>query len=257
LPPTEAEVREIVLRVLSRLAESRPDVLGAGPGTRNPGVAAPPARSGGRTLIDESVVRDLAPGSRLVVPRGAVITPLARQIAQERNVLLDDSAPAPTVRTPAQSKAGAQQRVAIGADHGGYPLKETLKAQLQNLGYEVVDCGTTSTDAVDYPDFAYAVAQLVAGGQCANGIMIDGAGIGSCITANKVPGVRAAMCYDHATAVNSREHNHANVLTLGAGLIGANLAKQILQTWLATPYGGGRHAARVQKIVAIEKRFTK
>ncbi len=161
------------------------------------------------------------------------------------------------MRVPGKAGAKSQQRVAIGADHGGYPLKETLKGHLQSLGYEVVDCGTNSTDSVDYPDFAYAVAQLVASGQCANGIVIDGAGIGSCMTANKVPGVRAAMCYDHATAVNSREHNHANVLTLGAGLIGANLAKQIVQTWLATPYGGGRHAARVEKITAIEKRFTR
>ena len=136
-------------------------------------------------------------------------------------------------------------------------MKEALKPHLQSLGYEVVDCGTNSTEAVDYPDTAYAVARLVADGSCANGIIIDGAGIGSCMVANKVPGVRAALCYDHASATNSREHNHANVLTLGAGLIGTNLAKLIVQAWLATPYGGGRHAKRVEKITAIEKRFTK
>jgi ribose 5-phosphate isomerase B len=215
-------------------------------------------------MIDEAAVRALAPGARLAVPKGALVTPLARQAAQERGVtLVEDAAatPAPAASSSpsatAKAAATAQQRVAIGADHGGYPLKETLKAHLQSLGYEVIDCGTSSADAVDYPDYAYAVAQLVASGQCANGIAIDGAGIGSCMTANKVPGVRAALCYDHATAVNSREHNHANVLTLGAGLIGANLAKQIAQTWLATPYGGGRHAARVEKIKAIEKRFAK
>jgi ribose 5-phosphate isomerase B len=207
-------------------------------------------------MIDEAAVRALAPGSRLAVPRGALVTPLARQVAQERGITLDEGAAAPAPRSSARS-ASPGQRVALGADHGGYPLKETLKAHLQSLGYEVVDCGTNSADAVDYPDFAYAVAQLVASGQCANGIVVDGAGIGSCMAANKVPGVRAALCYDHATAVNSREHNHANVLTLGAGLIGANLAKQIAQTWLSTPYGGGRHAARVEKIKAIEKRFTK
>ncbi|MCX6029512.1 MAG: ribose 5-phosphate isomerase B [Chloroflexi bacterium] len=149
------------------------------------------------------------------------------------------------------------QRVAIGADHGGYAMKEALKPHLQSLGYEVVDCGAHSTDAVDYPDIAYAVARLVADGKCANGIIIDGAGIGSCMAANKVPGIRAALCYDHATAVNSREHNHANVLTLGAGLIGANLAKQIVSDWLATPFGSGRHAKRVEKIMAIEKRYLK
>jgi ribose 5-phosphate isomerase B len=218
-------------------------------------------------LIDEAAVRELGRGARLVAPAGALITPLARQAAEELDITIEEStaptktgahaAPATAGRTVARRTAGAQQRVAVGADHGGYPLKETLKAHLQTLGYEVVDCGTSSTDAVDYPDFAYAVAQLVASGQCANGIVVDGAGIGSCMTANKVPGVRAAMCYDHATATNSREHNHANVLTLGAGLIGANLAKQIVQTWLATPYGEGRHAARVAKITAIEKRFSR
>jgi ribose 5-phosphate isomerase B len=223
-------------------------------------------RTPARKLIDESAVRDLARGSRLVAPRGALLTPLAREIAEERGIIIEEAAappagtqssPVPAPQSNARGTADSQQRVAVGADHGGYPLKETLKAHLQSLGYEVVDCGTSSTDVVDYPDFAYAVAQLVASGQCANGIVVDGAGIGSCMTANKVPGVRAAMCYDHATAVNSREHNHANVLTLGAGLIGANLARQIVQTWLATPYGSGRHAARVQKITAIERRFSK
>ncbi|MBM4423399.1 MAG: ribose 5-phosphate isomerase B [Chloroflexi bacterium] len=147
--------------------------------------------------------------------------------------------------------------VALGADHGGYPLKETLKAHLASLGYAVTDCGTNSTEAVDYPDFAYAVARLVSEGKAWRGIVIDGAGIGSAMAANKVPGVRAALCYDHATAVNSREHNDANVLTLGAGLIGANLAKQIVEVWLRTEFGGGRHAKRVSKIIEIEKRFLK
>jgi len=124
-------------------------------------------------------------------------------------------------------------------------------------GYRVVDCGTHSSDAVDYPDFAYAVARLVADGRAWRGIVIDGAGIGSCMAANKVPGVRAAMCYDQATAVNSREHNDANVLTLGAGLIGPSLARQIVDTWLTTEFGGGRHARRVDKIDQIGKRFSK
>jgi ribose 5-phosphate isomerase B len=147
--------------------------------------------------------------------------------------------------------------VALGADHGGFALKETLKEFVAGLGYRVVDCGTNSAEAVDYPDFAYAVARLVASGEAWRGIVVDGAGIGSAMAANKVPGVRAALCYDHATAVNSREHNDANVLTLGAGLLGASLAKQIVQTWLATAFGGGRHQRRVDKIVEIEKRFLK
>lgn len=144
--------------------------------------------------------------------------------------------------------------VAIGCDHGGVAMKNELKSYLQEKGYQVLDCGTDSTEAVDYPDFAEAVARKVACGEAWRGIVIDGAGIGSCMAANKVAGVRAAMCYDHATAVNSRQHNDANVLTLGAGLIGLALAKQILDTWLGTEFGGGRHAKRVDKIMAIESR---
>ena len=155
--------------------------------------------------------------------------------------------------------ASSEQRgpVAVGADHGGYALKEALKAYLHELGYTLTDCGTHSTEPVDYPDLAYAVARLVGSGEAWRGIVVDGAGIGSAMAANKVPGVRAALCYDHATAVNSREHNDANVLTLGAGLIGPNLAKQIAQTWLATPFGGGRHQGRVDKITDIERRFSR
>ena len=147
--------------------------------------------------------------------------------------------------------------VAIGTDHGGVDLKEILKKDLLDNGYEVIDVGTHTKDAVDYPDIALAVAQKVASGEACRGVIIDGAGIGSCMAANKVPGIRAALCYDYATAVNSREHNKANVLTLGAGLIGTNLAKQILNTWLTTEFGGDRHARRIDKITAIEKRFTK
>jgi len=154
-------------------------------------------------------------------------------------------------------RGGGARVVALGADHGGFSLKETLKDFVASLGYGVLDCGTTSTNAVDYPDLAYAVARLVSEGQAWRGIVVDGAGIGSCMAANKVPGVRAALCYDHATAVNSREHNDANVLTLGAGLLGPALAKQIAQTWLATEFAGGRHERRVAKIGEIERRFSK
>ena len=117
------------------------------------------------------------------------------------------------------------------------------------------DCGTHTSESVDYPDYAHAVARLVADGTCQAGIIIDGAGIGSAMTANKVPGVRAALCYDISSARNSREHNHANVLTLGAGLIGDGLAWQIVEAWLATPWGEGRHARRVDKISDIERSY--
>lgn len=159
--------------------------------------------------------------------------------------------------TPAAEPAAARRAVAIAADHGGYALKELLKPFLTELGYEPIDLGTNGTESVDYPDFAFAVASAVAQGRCQVGIMIDGAGIGSCMVANKVPGVRASLCYDVSSAGNAREHNHANVLTLGAGLVGPNLARQIVQTWLQTPWGEGRHAKRVEKITAIERRFTR
>ena len=170
----------------------------------------------------------------------------------------------PPVESPKQEQASiasaqspVKKIVAIGTDHGGVDLKEILKTELTELGYSIIDCGTNTKEAVDYPDIALAVSKLVVDGSAWRGVVIDGAGIGSCMCANKVPGVRAAMCYDYATAVNSREHNDANVLTLGAGLIGVNLAKQILKTWLATEFAGGRHAKRVEKIISIEKSYTK
>ncbi len=165
----------------------------------------------------------------------------------------------PTVEspTPHEPVAGDNETIAIGADHGGYPLKEKLAFRLREQGHAVVDCGTDSSKSVDYPDFAHAVAGMVATGQARWGIIVDGAGIGSAMVANKVPGVRAALCYDLSTARNSREHNHANVLTLGAGLIGDNLAWQIVQEWLATEWGGDRHARRVEMIMEIERRYSK
>ncbi|HEU6443895.1 MAG TPA: ribose 5-phosphate isomerase B [Gaiellaceae bacterium] len=156
-----------------------------------------------------------------------------------------DAAPSPT----------ESAEVAVGADHGGYRLKELIVADLRERGFGVHDCGTTNTESVDYPDFAHDVARRVADGGCRCGIVVDGAGIGSCMVANKVPGIRAATCWDVSSAKNSREHNHANVLVLGAGLIGDNLALEIVQAWLSTPWGGDRHARRVAKITEIERRY--
>jgi ribose 5-phosphate isomerase B len=153
--------------------------------------------------------------------------------------------------------ASGRKVVAIGADHGGFELKEALKTDIIGLGFDLNDMGTNSKEAVDYPDFAHAVAEAVSAGHAWRGIIIDGAGIGSCIVANKVPGVRAGMAYDVSSANNSREHNDTNVLTLGAGLIGVNLAKQIVKTWLTTEFAGGRHLPRVDKIKGVEKRYLK
>jgi len=137
------------------------------------------------------------------------------------------------------------KRVALGADHGGYDLKTILAAHLQKAGHQVEDVGTSSREAVDYPVFARAVAQAVSAGRADVGIVIDGAGIGSCMVANKIPGVRAALAYDLSSARNSREHNDANVLTLGASLIGTGLAQQIVDTWLSTECTEPRHLNRV------------
>jgi len=203
----------------------------------------------GRPLLDEDTVRQAPAGSTLTLAPNTIITPLAQEVARERRIELTYAAP-----PPASAKSGGKpggQRIAIGADHGGYEMKEALKAVLA-AEYEVIDCGTHSKDPVDYPDIAVAVARRVASGEAWRGILIDGAGIGSCMAANKIAGVRAAMCYDQATAVNSREHNNANVLTLGAGLIGPNLAQSIVQVWLNTEFGGGRHAGRVAKIDALD-----
>lgn len=145
------------------------------------------------------------------------------------------------------------RRLVIGADHGGVALKDVVLAFLRERGSEVHDVGTFGTAPVDYPDFAAAVAHAVANGSAELGIMIDGAGLGSCMAANKVAGVRAAMCYDVTTAGNAREHNNANVLTLGGTLIGSRLALEIVRTFVDTPFAGGRHAARVDKVDALER----
>ena len=158
--------------------------------------------------------------------------------------------------TPAATQSRTEPvAIAIGADHGGSALKDTIGKMLTEAGFAVQDCGTHGSDPVDYPDIAHAVARLVADGTCRWGIILDGAGIGSCMVANKVPGIRAALCHDLSSARNSREHNHANVLTLGARFIGEGLAIEIVRAWLGTEWAPGRHAARVEKITAIERRY--
>jgi ribose 5-phosphate isomerase B len=204
-----------------------------------------------KSIITVDDIRTTQPGSVLSIPPEAIITDLAREVAQAQQINF----------VTRDNLAGARSSdsgpvLAIGADHGpSFPMKEAFKPYLEELGYTVLDCGTYTADTVDYPDIAYAVAQQVANGTAWRGIIIDGAGIGSCIAANKVPGIRAALCCNEAMARNSREHNDANVLTLGAGMIGLNLAKQIVAAWLQTDFGGGRHQRRVNKVMEIEQRF--
>jgi ribose 5-phosphate isomerase B len=192
---------------------------------------------------------------------GPEIRQIVQRVIHRAMGLAAQTAASATSATQNEAAPGSmpalREVIAIGADHGGFELKEILKADLPGLGFDVIDVGAHSKDAVDYPDIAHAVAGLLYAGKVKRGIIIDGAGIGSCIVANKVAGVRAGLAYDYSSAVNGREHNDTNVLTLGAGLIGVNLARQILKTWLTTPFGGGRHAQRVEKIAAIEKQYLK
>jgi ribose 5-phosphate isomerase B len=196
--------------------------------------------------------QDVPAGGELRVPVGTIVTSSAREVAAGRGVrileLPEDqlSALAPPDRT-----------VAIGSDHGGYRLKEALKPLLESLGLEARDVGVSEEKPADYPDIAHLVAKLVGSGTATRGVIIDGAGIGSCMAANKVPGIRAALCYDKASARNGREHNDSNVLTLGARLLTQTQAEDVLRTWLETPFAGGRHQARVQKIMDIEQQYSR
>ena len=206
-----------------------------------------------KTVITVDDIRAVQPGSTLPIPPGAIVTDLARELAQNQKINLVENKLSPNTPT-----ARNKPVIAIGSDHGpSFPMKEELKSYLEELNYTPLDCGTYNPDSVDYPDIAYAVAKQVANGTAWRGVIIDGAGIGSCMAANKIPGIRAALCYNQAMAHNSREHNNANVLTLGAGMIGLNLAKQIIDTWLNTDFAGGRHKRRVNKITDIEQRFLK
>jgi ribose 5-phosphate isomerase B len=147
--------------------------------------------------------------------------------------------------------------VAVGSDHGGLEMKEQVKAQLTRLGYRFHDFGTHTPEPVDYPDIALAVAKAVQAGDARLGILIDGAGIGSAMAANKVPGVRAALCVDAAAARNAREHNDANVLTLGAKFVDQARMREIVETFLASACTEERHVRRVKKIKAIEETYCK
>jgi len=213
---------------------------------------APPERDythdeSSKTIITERDVSGLPEGARLRLAEGARLTPLAADIIRERGVQI--------VRRQSRGGSGTSKTVAVGADHGGYPMKEELKAFLGELGHRVRDFGTNSKEAVDYPDFAHAVARAVSEGEAEVGICIDGAGVGSAMTANKVPGVRAAACYSVRVAVNSREHNGANVLTLGSGTINSQEMRDIVRAWLSADITEDRHKKRVAKIEAVERQY--
>jgi ribose 5-phosphate isomerase B len=144
-------------------------------------------------------------------------------------------------------------RIAVGADHAGFPLKQDLVVFLQQEGHEVLDMGTGSTDPVDYPSFCAAAARAMVDGRADRAIVLGGSGQGEQIAANKVHGVRAALCHDLYLARLSREHNDANVLAMGARVVAPAYAREIVTVWLATPFDGGRHIPRIEQIAAIER----
>ena len=143
-------------------------------------------------------------------------------------------------------------KISMGCDHGGYRLKEHVKAYLTAQGHEILDCGCNSLDSCDYPEFGAAAARAVANGSCERGIVICTTGIGISITANKVKGIRCALCSEPLSAEMTRKHNNANVLAMGAGMTGPNMAERIVDTFLSTEFEGGRHQRRVDGIAAVE-----
>jgi ribose 5-phosphate isomerase B len=215
-----------------------------------------------KPLVTAADLERIPQNGELAITADTIVTPLAREEAERRGItfriaLKKEQQTSPSMASGDISPEKSARIVAIGSDHGGFELKEQLKGHLRDWGYRLLDVGTNSAEAVDYPDFAEAVGNAVAKGEAWLGIVLDSAGIGSAIAANKVPGVRAALCYDRATARNSREHNDANVLTLGAKLISPEIAREIVALWLSTPFVGGRHQRRVDKIRAIEARAAK
>jgi ribose 5-phosphate isomerase B len=202
-----------------------------------------------KSLITEEDLRGLEEGSRVRVSVKVKFTPLAEDIVRDRSLKL-------IVKESRGSRIKVSS-VAIGCDHGGFAYKDKLKTLLGGFNVNIRDFGTNSTDAVDYPDFAHAVASAVASGQADAGIIIDGAGIGSAIAANKVPGIRAAACYSTALAKNAREHNGANVLTLGSGQNSFDEIAAIVESFLSAELTEERHIKRVKKIESIEKQYIK
>jgi ribose 5-phosphate isomerase B len=254
---TRDRIRALVRDVLDKAvsSEAAPNVLSSPPASRFIDTAPQSSESvspvtrdeSSKVVITEDDVRRLEQGSVLRIAEGARLTPLAADIVSEKKIEI--------VRRVPRRGSKASRMIAVGSDHGGFKMKEELKGFLGEVGHRVHDFGTNSEEAVDYPDFAHAVARAVADGTVDVGIIIDGAGVGSAITANKVPGVRAAACYSVPVARNSREHNDANVLTLGSKTITSGEMREIVDAWLATDISEDRHRKRVSKIEAIERQY--
>jgi len=201
-----------------------------------------------RPVLTARDLEAIAQGGEITVAPDTLITQLAREEAERRGI---------TIRLAERAPTAASRVIALGADHGGFALKEQIRDWLSHWGYRVMDLGTKSAEPVDYPDFAEAVALAIARGEASCGIVVDTVGVGSAMAANKVPGVRAAPCYDTATARSSREHNDANLLSLGARALRSEDAREIVALWLETPFAGGRHERRIGKLRALDERYRK
>jgi ribose 5-phosphate isomerase B len=207
------------------------------------------------SLISEADARRIEPGSTVELEPGGHVTPLAADTLKARRVTVVSAGTSDPSLPADLAPVSPVARVAIGSDHSGVALKAALIAHLRQSGRAVTDLGTTGTDPVDYPDIASAVALAVARREADAGIVIDGAGLGSAIAANKVRGIRAAMCTTPTLARYARQHNGANVLTLGATLIDAAEANEIVDVWLSTPMTDARYLRRLLKVRRLEERF--
>ena len=257
---TRDRVRALVRDVLSKIPADQtraqpPAAPPSVPSSRfidtTPAITATPSAvtrdESSKMVITEDDVRGLESGAVLRLAEGARLTPLAADIIREQRIEI--------VRRQSRRGSRAAKLIAVGCDHGGFQMKQDLKTLLVELGHRVHDFGTNSEDAVDYPDFAYLVARAVSEKTAEVGIVIDGAGVGSAMTANKVPGVRAAACYSVEVARNSREHNDANVLTLGSKTVSNAQMREIVSAWLGAEISEDRHKKRVAKITAIEQQY--
>src|SRR5260370_5685353 len=249
---TRDRVRALVRDVLSKAVTAEPERTSSAAPSPAPSAAPSPSANvprdeSAKLVITEDDVRGLERGAVLRISESARLTPLAADIVNDLGIEV--------VRRIPRSGLKQKKTVAVGSDHGGYPMKEELKSFLEELGHRVHDFGTNSESAVDYPDFAHAVARAASDGSVDVGIVIHGAGLGSAMTANKVPGVRASACYSVEVARHSREHNDAKVLALGSKTITSDQMRDIVRAWLSTEISEDRHRKRVGKIQAIERQY--
>jgi len=222
-----------------------------------------------RELITENIVRQAIHQSKpLIISENAIITPAAQDLIREHRLTVQRAGLVSSAKTEIPNQPRFEKRwgealfsnkkvIALGADHGGFPVKEMLKDFIISLGFEIADYGTDSVERTDYPIYAAAVARAVQKGDAFRGIIIDGAGIGSAITANKFKGIRAATVWDSLSAKNCRAHNDANVLSLGGLLLGVDPIKEIVRIFLTEEYEGGRHQERLDLISRFEEELFK